>query len=342
VHEAAAILLDERSEHPGTRPPASSKALPREAEGDARASREPRDDEPPAAESDTRDAEERTAPEPEATTEEAGAAEPPEQDAEAPEGTTEEPEYELKVGDKLERVKLSELQKGYLRQQDYSRKSAENANARKAFESEVAEVRGERAAYGEMLGRMQAQIEAGGQHINWDELERTDPAAWAREKIRAQERERKLDAIRQEQQRLVETKGREQQQLIAQAREEARQILLQRVPAWQQPEVAQREISEMSRVAVEHYGYRIEELDRIFDPRLVLMMRDAAAYRKSRGLDLDGKKVAPSPGRTVPAKRHVPNTDPNATRRQAAQVQFRRAPSINSAVDAILAERGES
>jgi hypothetical protein len=326
VEEATAQMLGERPVETGTRKPTQARELPPDHDTEATVTDtpEPGTGTEPAEEPD------------------AGAAEPDVQTEAEPDATAEDdPEYDIKVGDKVEKVKLSDLQNGYLRQQDYSRKTAEIANARRAFEAEMTEVRGERAAYAEMLGALKAQIENGGQQINWEELRRVDPVGFLEQKELARERQGKLAAIKQEEQRLSEARAKEQLQLIDQARAEAQSILMQRIPTWQQPETRQREITDMVKTAVEQYGYRPEELDRIIDPRFVLLARDAMFYRKSRGEGLPGKRVAPQPGRPVPARRHVPNSDPNASRKQTAQVQFSRTPTINSAIDAILAERGE-
>lgn len=340
MQEATEILLREQTQ---PRTPASRSQ-----------SRAREDDDTPAAVSDT-PPEPREPPksrEPDSTRDEPAeapetpdveAAEPAEQTTEEPESTADEdPEYEIKVGDKLERVKLSDLQNGYLRQQDYSRKTADLSNARKTFETEQSEVRRERLQYRELLTALKRQIDEGQQQpINWEELRRTDPVAFLEQRELQRERQAKLGAIREEEQRLRETQQREQQQLLQQAQAQAGQVLLQKIPTWQKPEVRQQEITDLIKAGVDVYGFRQDELDQVFDPRVVMVLRDAMLYHRSRGTTVASKRVVSMPGRPIPAKRSVPQSDPSAVRKQAAQAQFSRKPSIHSAIDAILAERGE-
>lgn len=336
MQEATEILLREQT------PPRApvSRSQPRVREDDdtpaAVADTPPEPREPRAPES-TRD-EPAEAPE----TPDVEAAEPAEQTTEEPDSTADEdPEYEIKVGDKLERVKLSDLQNGYLRQQDYSRKTADLSNARRQFETEQSEVRQERRAYSELLTALKRQLEEGQQPINWEELRRTNPVAFLEQRELQRERQAKLGAIREEEQRLQETQQREQQQLLQQAQAEAGQVLLRQIPTWQKPEVRQQEINDLIKTGVEVYGFRPEELNQVFDPRVVRVFRDVMLYHRSRGTTVASKRVVSMPGRPIPAKRSTPQSDPTAVRKQAAQAQFSRKPSINSAIDAILAERGE-
>ena len=334
VEEATRTLLQERSA-----PPANARDRTRALPVDE-GSPEPEideDDRPWQSDDGTSEQDTETESEGDA----AGAAEDEPQDDSRDAGT-DDPEYEIKVGDKPQRVKLSELQRGYLRQQDYSRKTGELATHRQALGQESTAVREERAAYAVLLKELKSQIDnAGRPAVDLEQLRKIDPVGYLEQKELAREQRAKLDAIASEEQRLGEIRTREQQQMISEIKQQARQVLLEKIPEWRKPAVAKAEVAELTRLAIDHYGYRQEEVDNIIDPRFILVARDALRYRQMRGQTVSGKRVAPQPGRPVPARRSVPNSDPNASRKQAAQSQFNRRPSLHNAVDALIAERGE-
>jgi hypothetical protein len=55
---------------------------------------------------------------------------------------------------------------------------------------------------------------------------------------------------------------------------------LAKVPAWRNPEKAQQEKGEISSALTSHYGFAAAEVGQITDHRMLMVARDAAAYRK--------------------------------------------------------------
>ena len=131
----------------------------------------------------------------------------PEQSEE--EGDSEEGEqpqvFTVKVDGKEVEVTLDELQKGYSRTQDYTRKTQQIAEARKQTEAELQEVRAEREQYAQLLGALQAQVQQAAQpNIDWDRLYNEDPIEWVRQREVMRENQEKAAAIQSEQQRLAQ------------------------------------------------------------------------------------------------------------------------------------------
>ena len=282
-------------------------------------------------------------PEPEPPAEEPGAAEP-EAPPPAADAVTDDPEYEIRVGDKTQSVRLSELQNGYLRQADYSRKTGDLAQVRKDYEQAKASIEQERTTYGTLLKQLRQQVESN--LMPAEELKRMqqlDPVGFLLAKEQQKEKIEYLNAIQQEEALVNQRKQAEHARWVQQARSDASNVLLQQIPEWRSEETRNRELAEMSRVGAESYGYTPQELSQILDPRFVMVLRDAASYRQGKGQTngIQAKRLTPQPGRPVPAKRSVPQTDPDAARRSVAQQRFNRAPSINNAVEALLAERGD-
>ena len=91
--------------------------------------------------------------------------------------------FTVKVDGKEIDVTLDELQKGYSRTQDYTRKTQQIAETRKAVEAEAAAIRAEREQYAQLLGALQQQLEtAGEQPIDWERLYAEDPIEWVRQR----------------------------------------------------------------------------------------------------------------------------------------------------------------
>ena len=107
--------------------------------------------------------------------------------------------FTVKVDGKEVEVTLDELQKGYSRTQDYTRKTQQIAEIRKQVEVETEAVRAERAQYAQMLGALQAQLQGTETQIDWDRLYQEDPIEWVRQREVMRERQEKRQAIQFEQ-----------------------------------------------------------------------------------------------------------------------------------------------
>jgi hypothetical protein len=91
-----------------------------------------------------------------------------------------------------EEITVEELKAANLRQRDYTRKTQELAEQRKALEAQYSEIERERAQYAQMLPALQQRLEQKEQEPDWDTLYDTDPtmAAKAERQWRKQQEER--------------------------------------------------------------------------------------------------------------------------------------------------------
>ena len=95
-------------------------------------------------------------------------------EAEEPEETSDR--YTVKVNGEEIEVTLDELLHGYSRQSDYTRKSQELAERRKATEALEQEIAAEREQYAELLPRMREQLQQQLQaEPDWDKLYEQNP-----------------------------------------------------------------------------------------------------------------------------------------------------------------------
>ena len=192
----------------------------------------------------------------------------------------EEPDLELidvMINGERQQVTLEELQKGYSRQSDYTQKTQSLAEERKAFEEEAQAVRRERENYAVMLGRLEQQLSAGitpEEQAQLDELRQTDPVNYMLAKEELDQRQAKLDAIKQEQTRVQEQQAADNQRLLADHIEQQRDALMRAVPEWNDEGIAKAEQKRIREYAIK-MGYSEDELNQLYDSRAVLVFRDA-------------------------------------------------------------------
>lgn len=211
-----------------------------------------------------------------------------EAEAEVEQSETEESEeqeeqpatYRVKVDGEEVEVTLDELQKGYSRQQDYTAKTMQIGQERQALEADKQAVAQERAYYGQAVEQLRAALEKFQADDPVDEnLRWTDPGEYAARKQEQSDRQRQIDNLKAEEARIAEqARGEEEGRLQARAVEEEK-ALLAALPEWTDPEKARQEWSGIVEYANSR-GVKPEELKGLmYDHRLVLALRDAAAYR---------------------------------------------------------------
>ena len=199
------------------------------------------------------------------------------EEEEEPEEQEEQQTFTVKVDGKEVSVTLDELQKGYSRTQDYTRKTQQIAEVRKQVEQETQAVRAEREQYAQLLGALQAQLQSSEPQVDLDRLYHEDPIEWVRQKEVMRERQEKMAAIQSEQQRLAQVSQYEQQRAMEAQLASQQEALLAALPEWKDPKKAKAEkalVIESAKAA----GFTDEDLKSVYDHRLVLLLRKAAMY----------------------------------------------------------------
>jgi hypothetical protein len=209
---------------------------------------------------------------------------PDEESAEEQSEGDEEPEeqeqaqtFTVKVDGKEVAVTLDELQKGYSRTQDYTRKTQQIAEVRKQAEQETQAVRAEREQYAQLLGALQTQLQSSEPQVDLERLYHEDPIEWVRQKEVMRERQEKLGAIQSEQQRLSQVAQYEQQRAMEAQLASQQEALFAALPDWKDPKKAKAEkalVIESAKAA----GFSDEDLKSVYDHRLVLLLRKAALF----------------------------------------------------------------
>lgn len=173
-------------------------------------------------------------------------------------------------------VDQKELIAGYQRQRDYTVKTQALAEReRQAFEVVTQEIEKSRAHYMQQaqLAHMAVRELAG---LRSDEemavLAQTDPSLWVQEQQRAAAVRTRLQQI----QHGVQSEQAQAQQMQAQQRQ---QLFSRAWDVLQEKGIDKPKLAGIYQEAAKRYGFGEQEFGNVYDPRIVLALRDAVAYR---------------------------------------------------------------
>ena len=258
--------------------------------------------------------------------------EQPDED-EAEEEEDKPPVFTVKVDGKNVEVTLEELQKGYSREADYTRKTQQVSEERRAFQAEAELVRTERQQYSQLLGSLQAQLQQNAApQVDMDRLYSEDPIEWVRQKELARDAEKVHAAIVSEKQRLSHIQAQEQYQSMQAHLAQQQDAMLKAIPEWANPDKAKAEKTLLIEWG-QKLGFSSDELKNIFDHRAVVALRKAALYDQmmtKRGNIRPAVNNGPKPAKPGAAGRMD-----NVTDARRSQQRLAKTGRVNDAASAI-------
>jgi hypothetical protein len=244
--------------------------------------------------------------------------------------------FTVKVDGKEVDVTLDELQKGYSRTQDYTRKTQQIAEVRKQVEQETQAIRAERQQYAQLLGALQAQLQVSEPQVDLERLYHEDPIEWVRQKEVLRERQDKAYAIQAEQQRLSQLSQQEQQRVMEAHLESQKDALLAALPEWRDPKKAKSEKALVLESA-KAVGFSDDDLKSVYDHRLVLLLRKAAMYDQMVSKRQGIKPVVNNGPRTAkPGAAGRVSTTTESTRAKQRLAKTGRVDDAASAIELLL------
>jgi hypothetical protein len=209
-------------------------------------------------------------------------------------------EVPVKINGKEGKVPLRDALKSYQLEGHLNQGLMKLAEERKGFEGETARKAGEIKTRVEQLnqavGLAQKILDGEFADVNWQELQRTDPA-----KFQAMygAYNMRLDGIRQlnsqvmqEQERDKGSQKAEQDSYLA----EQAKLLDSKVPEWSDKGKREKDVAEMVTTLADAYGLTEQEVRSTTDHRLILIARDAAKWQrlqKSKPATLNKVRAAP-------------------------------------------------
>ena len=235
-----------------------------------------------------------------------------------------------------EEITVEELKAANLRQRDYTRKTQELAEQRKALEAQYSEIERERAQYAQMLPALQQRLEQKEQEPDWDTLYDTDPtmAAKAERQWRKQQEERQaqIAAVQAEQQRVQALQQQKMQQMQEQYVTQQREMLPEVIPEWRDSKVAAQEATQIRDFLLGE-GFTEQDISGLTNATLVKLARKAMLYdrgetrvtaakakpKKARAKTLKSGTKASQPRPKSEAQKAIQNAKKSGRVQDAAQ-----------------------
>lgn len=215
----------------------------------------------------------------------------------------------------LTEAEMAEHVKNGMRQADYSRKTAEVAEQRKAVEAQQAEARTQRDQYAAKLDTFsqQANYEVNALRAQLtDELLQSDPLSYMQIQRTADQRQAQLQQAQQAMQQITEQRAQEKTEADRQNIAHQQEQLLAKVPEWKDPAKAKAEVAKLQEYLTQQ-GYEPGEAD-FADHRSVVLARKAMQYDAlmARAKTTQGK-VAAAPAKVARTAAPIPANDGRST-----------------------------
>jgi hypothetical protein len=207
--------------------------------------------------------------------------------------------------DVTEEIPVKALREGYMRQQDYSRKTAEVARQREEVGTQVRQaVESERGQYVNVLQELQSVVLATVapelKDVNWSHLATNDPLEYVRLDNRRKEITNVLTELKQKQTEATEKQQADSKKAMHEVATKALETLQSEIPGWN-PTLYQSVLK-----AGESLGYKHDEVANWIDPRAIKLLHKAHLYDQLKaGKPLTGNKVAIAPKVMKPGARTI-------------------------------------
>ena len=241
------------------------------------------------------------------------------------EGTEEEaPQtFTVKASGEEKEVTFDELVSGYQLGADYTKKTQELAENRKAVEAEakaIIEAQQVRDTYAQRLQAVEQLLRMNDSTEDLVSMRENDPIGYAVKVADMTEKKEQLQAVRAEQQRIAQQqqadRAQAMQRQIAQESAKLAEVL---------PEFSDKAKGEQIRNEIRNYGKTVgftdQELSQVYDSRHVLVLHKAAMYDKlQKSKPGVQKKVANAPKMIKSGTKQTKNSN-DVQRRQKQQLK---------------------
>lgn len=246
------------------------------------------------------------------------------EETEYQEEVAQEPQkFKVKVDNEEIEVTLEELQQGYSRTKDYTKKTQALAETRKAVEAEKArieEARQLRDTYAQRLEIIEQMLNQNPDNENLSELKESDPIGYAIRVAERAEKEKQLQAVHAEKQRIAQQQQVEQQEYLGKHLANEAQKLKEWIPEFRdeaKADIIRKEI----RSYAKSIGFTDQELANVYDARAVQSLYKAMQYEKlMKGKSVATKKVQEAP-KTIKAGASQPQ---GTSEQEAIKKQFQK------------------
>lgn len=206
---------------------------------------------------------------------------------------------------------------------DYTKKTQQLAEQRKALEAEaqtVVQARQLRDAYAERLQVIEQMLSAQEQGEDLETLKESDPVGYAVKVAEMQQREKQLQAVQAERYRIAQEQQAEQAQQLEQFMKYQAQELSKMLPEYADPVKGESLRADMRKFA-KSVGFSDEELSMVRDARQVMTLYKAMQYDKlQQAKPQVNKRVSEAP-KTLKSGNGVKSTDADKVKRAKQQLR---------------------
>ena len=245
--------------------------------------------------------------------------------------------FTVNVNGRTQQVPLDELIRGYSGQSYIQKGMRDVAEARKETAAVYQALQTERQQIAQFIEAAQTeQIDLRPPRPPAEELLSSDPIGYLEQRLKYDKAVvtfQQTQAVKQQ----METKAKEaqtaaQRQYLA----EQHQQLARVIPAFAKAETAARVKQDLISAGTGYYGYSTEELQKVSDHRALLVLHDAAQYRRL----MSGKAAAPKADTprtpTIKAGARVSQQGGKRVQTEKAKTQMRRSGSIDDTARYLL------
>jgi len=250
--------------------------------------------------------------------------------------------YTLTINGENVEVTLDELKKGYSRQSDYTRKTRQLSDDRKALEEknlETSRVNEEakikRDQYEKQIQILSEQLkQSEPSKVDLDRLYEDNPAEYVRVKAEQDRRKELLEKANQEQERIQSEKQEEQTKQYNAYLEQQRELLSQKLPIYADKEKGPEFVKNLTNYAKE-IGYTDQEINMLVDHRSVIMLANAYRYDKLKKANLKNKKVTKVSKVVSSSSAKVQDENEVAKRMKSKKATLRKTGKVQDAVSVL-------
>ncbi len=241
--------------------------------------------------------------------------------------------YTVKVDGKEVDVSLDELTSGYLKQSDYTKKTSELADQRKAVIQQAEAIQQERNHYAQALGSMKTEQEnqlEEYKQIDWNQLREADSLLFMQRRDEMRDLEKSIEDKQKEQQALSVQAQRYQANKFNHDVEQGRQHLLAIMPDWN--DKTSKDVREFGL----GQGFSSDELSGITDHRSMAVLRKAMMYDAIQKAQPAKKKVKADTPKYVKSGVSKSKSDISAKARSDKSKRLRKSGSVDDAASMIF------
>jgi len=249
--------------------------------------------------------------------------EPQEESESETEEQEQEQTYSVTVSGEEKELTLSELKSLAQQGADYTKKTQQVAEQRKALEVEskaIEEARYLRDAYAERLQAMEQLLSAPEQSENLEYLKESDPIGYAVKVAELSQQKEQLQAVQAERYRIAEQQQAEQQQALRGYLAEQSAKLAQVLPEYSDPVKGEALRSDLRSFA-KGIGFSDEELSMVRDSRQVLALHKAMLYDKLQKAKPELNKRVNEASKTMKSGNGVKPATSDQVKKQQAQLR---------------------